>query len=82
MADTVTKMATDGGGGAVDGRHSEDGKRDIGPGLKSQPGNNFIANFCMNSYNLIHTNEFIQLLHKLYSTILYTVWFLYQFIQF
>jgi len=41
MADTATKMATDGGGGAVDGRHSEDCKRDIGPGLKFQHGNNF-----------------------------------------
>jgi hypothetical protein len=30
----------------------------------------------------IHTNEFIQLLYKLYSTNSYTVWFLYQFIQF
>jgi len=30
----------------------------------------------------IHTNEFIQLLYKLYSTNLYTVRFLYQFIQF
>ena len=82
MADTATKMATDGGGGAVDGRHSKDCKHDIGPGLKSQHGNNFFANFCTNSYKRIHTNEFIQLLHKLYSTISYTVWFLYQFIQF
>ena len=30
----------------------------------------------------IHTNEFIQLLYKLYSTNSYTVWFLYQFIHF
>jgi hypothetical protein len=30
----------------------------------------------------IHTNEFIQLLYKLYSTNLYTVWFSYEFIQF
>ncbi len=28
-------MATDRGGGEVDGRHSDDCKRDIGPGLKS-----------------------------------------------
>jgi len=37
----INKMATDRGGGAVDGRHGDDCKRDIGPGLKSQPGNNF-----------------------------------------
>ena len=37
----IYKMATDGGGGAVDDRHSDDCKRDIGPGLKSQPGYNF-----------------------------------------
>ena len=49
-------MATDGGGRAVDGRHSDDCKRDIGTGLKSQPGYNFFfANFCMNSYKRIHT---------------------------
>ena len=36
----INKMATDRGGGAVDGRHGDDCKRDIGPGLKSQPGNN------------------------------------------
>jgi len=30
----------------------------------------------------IHTNEFIQLLYKLYSTNSYMVWFLYQFIHF
>jgi len=29
----------------------------------------------------IHTNLFIQLIYKLYSTNSYTVWFLYQFIQ-
>jgi hypothetical protein len=29
----------------------------------------------------IHTNEFIQLLYKLFSTNSYTVWFLYQFIH-
>ena len=37
----INKMATDRGGGAVDGRHGDDCKRNIGPGLKSQPGNNF-----------------------------------------
>ena len=30
-------MATDGEGGVADGRHSDDCKRDIGPGLKSSP---------------------------------------------
>jgi hypothetical protein len=30
----------------------------------------------------IHTNEFIQLLYKLFSANSYTVWFLYQFIHF
>ena len=30
----------------------------------------------------IHTNKFLQLLYKLYSTNSYTVWFLYEFIQF
>jgi len=34
---TINKMTTDGGSGAVDGRHSDDCKRDIGPGLKSPP---------------------------------------------
>jgi len=33
----INKMATDRGGGAVDGRHSNDCKHDIGPGLKSPP---------------------------------------------
>jgi len=51
---------------------------DIGPGLKSQPGNNFFSLIFVR----IHTNEFIQLLYKLYSMNSYTVWFLYQFIQF
>jgi len=37
----INKMATDGGGGVVDGRHGDDCKRDIGPGLKSLPGNIF-----------------------------------------
>jgi len=37
----INKMATDGGGEAVDSRHTDDCKRDIGPGLKSQPGYNF-----------------------------------------
>ncbi len=49
----------------------------IGPGLKSQPGFFFSLIFVR-----IHTNEFIQLLYKLCSTNSYTVWFLYQFIQF
>jgi len=37
----INKMATDGRGGVVDGRHSDDCKRDIGPRLKSQPGHIF-----------------------------------------
>jgi len=37
----INKMATDGGGGALNGRHSDDCKHDIGPRLKSQPGYNF-----------------------------------------
>jgi hypothetical protein len=50
----------------------------IGPGLKSQPGCNLFLLICVR----IHTNEFIQLLYKLYSMNSYTVWFLYQFIHF
>jgi len=74
----INKMATDRGGGVVAGRHSDDCKCNIGPGLKSQPGSDFFSLIFVQ----IHTNEFIQLLYKLYSTNLYTVWFLYQFIQF
>ena len=51
-------MATDGGGGAVDGvdgRHSDDCKRDIGPRLKTQPGYNFFTIFCTTSFKQIHT---------------------------
>jgi hypothetical protein len=48
----------------------------IGPGLKSQPG------FFSLIFVQIHTNEFIQLLYKVCSTISYTVWYLYQFIHF
>ena len=33
----MNKMATDGGGGVVAGSHSDDCKRNIGPGLKSPP---------------------------------------------
>jgi len=51
----INKMVTDGGGGVLDGRHSNDCKHDIGPRLKSQPGYNFFANFCTNSYKQIHT---------------------------
>ena len=39
----INKMATDGGGGAVDGRHWDDCKRDIGPWLKSLPGYIFFS---------------------------------------
>jgi len=73
----INEMATDGGRGVVDGRHSNDCKRDIGPRLKSQPGYNLFSLIFVQ----IHTNEFIQLLYKLYSTNSYTVWFLYQLIQ-
>ena len=59
-------MATDGGGGVVDGRYS----------------NNCWIHFFLLIFVLIHKNEFIQLLYKLYSTNSYTVWFLYQFIHF
>jgi len=56
-------MATDIRGGVVDGRHSDDCKRDIGPRLKSQLGYNlFLLIFVR-----IQTNKFIQLLYKLYS---------------
>jgi len=48
------KMATDGGDGAVDGRHGDDCKPDIGPGLKSQPGNNFFRKFL---YEFIQMNS-------------------------
>jgi len=41
----INKMATDGGGGEVDGRHSNDCKPDIGPRMKSQPGYNFFREF-------------------------------------
>jgi hypothetical protein len=50
----------------------------IGPGLKSQHGCNFFSLIFVQ----IHTNKFIQLVYKLYSTNSYTVWFLYQFIHF
>jgi len=62
----------------VYGRHSNNCKHDIGPRLKSQPGYNFFSPIFVR----IHTNEFIQLLYKLYSTNSYTMWFLYQFIQY
>ena len=75
----INKMATGGGGGAVDGRHSEDCKRDICPGLKSQLGYNFFSLIFVR----INTNEFIQLLYKLYYELVHSVVFvLYQFIQF
>ena len=48
----INKMATDRGGGAVDGRHSN-GKHDFGPRLKSPPGYNFfllIFMFLLNLY--------------------------------
>jgi len=51
----INKMATDGGGGTVDSRHSDDCKRDIGPRLKSQPEYIFFTNFGTNSYKRIHT---------------------------
>ena len=73
----INNLATDGKGGAVDGRHGDNCKRNIGPGLKSQPGKNSFSLFFVQ----IHTHEFIQLLYKLYCTNLYAVWFLYQFIQ-
>ena len=56
----INKMATDGGGGGVGGRHIDDCKHDIGPGLKSQPGCNFFSLIFVR----IYTNEFIQLLYK------------------
>jgi len=52
----INKMATDEGVSEVDGRHSDNYKRDIGPGLKSQPEYNFFrGNFCTHSYKRIHT---------------------------
>ena len=57
MADTVTKMATDGGGGAVDGRHSDNCKRNIGPWLKSPPGYVFL---CLFSCFYYFSNLYIQ----------------------
>ena len=48
------------------------------PGWNPNLGYNFFSLILVR----IHTNEFIQLLYKLYSTNSYTVWFLYQFIQF
>ncbi len=50
----------------------------ISPGLKSQTGFFFFSLIFVR----IHTNEFIQLLYKLFSTNSYTVWFLYQFVHF
>jgi hypothetical protein len=85
----INKMATGGGGGAVNGRHSDDCKRDFGPRLKSPPGYklfSLIIVWCEFIHSVvfvrIHTNEFIQLLYKMYSTNSYTMWFLYQFMQF
>ena len=73
----IDKMATDGRGGVVDGETAMIASH-IGPGLKSQPGCHFVSRFFVQ----IHTNEFIQLLYKLYSKNSYMVWFLYQFIHF
>jgi len=58
----INKMATDEGGGVVDGGHSDVCKREIGPGLISQPGIQFFPLILVR----IHTNEFIQLAYKLY----------------
>jgi hypothetical protein len=48
------------------------------PGWNPNLGYNFFSLILVR----IHSNEFIQLLYKLYSTNSYTVWFLYQFIPF
>ena len=72
----INKMATDGGGGGVGGRHIDDCKHDIGPGLKSQPGCNFFRQFL---YEFIQTNSYNCYTN---SINLYTVLFLYQFIHF
>ena len=57
----INKMATDGGGGVLDGRHSDDCKHDIGDTI-------FFANFCTNSYKQIHT-----IIIQIVCTNLYTV---------
>jgi len=50
----IHKIAIDGGGGVVDGRHSDNCKRNIGPQLKSQRGYNFFTIFCTNLYKRIY----------------------------
>ena len=62
----INKTATDGGGGAVDGRHSDDCKRNIGPGLKSPPVS-FVSycnyGFCTNSLIYIPIRISRQIFH-------------------
>jgi len=50
----INKMATDGGGGVVDGR-SNDFKRDIGPWLKYPP-----VSFVLYCKNGVFTNSLIE----------------------
>ena len=73
----INKMATDGGDGVVDGRDGNDCKP-----YWSRVEIPTWMQFFSQSFVQIHTNKFIQLLYKLYSTNSYTVWFLYQFIHF
>ena len=75
--DFIYKMATDGGGGAVFSRDGDDCKP-----YWSRVEIPTWMQFFSQSFVQIHTNKFIQLLYKLYSTNSYTVWFLYQFIHF
>ncbi len=70
-------MATEGGGGMVDDRDGDDCKP-YWSRVEIPTWMQFFSLICVR----IHTNEFIQLLYKLYSTNSYTVWFLYQFIHF
>jgi len=73
----INKMATDGGGGAVMADTATVQAR-----YWSRVEISTLKQFFSLIFVQIHTNEFIQLLYKLYSTNSYTVWFLYQFIQY
>jgi hypothetical protein len=67
-------MGTNRGGGVVDGVARRRLQAILVPGWNPNlDANLFFTNFCTNSYKRSYTN---------YSTNSYTVWFLYQFIQF
>jgi hypothetical protein len=74
----INKMGTNRGGGEVDGRDGNDCK----PFWSQVEIPTRMQIFFSLIFVRIHTNEFIQMIYKLYRTNSYTVWFLYQFIHF